>query len=307
MSESSKKLFLDVSESQEKSHNLGLILNVASMLVMSLGPILNKFAVLTIPALMAAFLSLVFATFFSLIYSRVNRERLSFPNTGWMGVIGLLNGVAVICLFQAQSNLNPIMIGFMGRFYVVFTTLLSVFCLRERASQGEWVLMAIAVGSSFMLNFKGVEGSSSIGILLILLQTFLFATVNMIVKTKLGGHHPNNVLFYNNLVSALVVSILLWFSGNFASLQQLQLGGLGWLALSSFVASFLGLLLFYKGIQHLRFSDANLIRALAPISTALFSLPFFPIKMSVVNLLGAGTMVAAVVGMSWIKFKSSRR
>lgn len=307
MSESSKRSFLDIPEGKEKSHSLGLFFSVASMVVMSLGPILNKFAVSTIPALTAAFLSLVFATLFSLIYSRFNRERLSFPNTGWMAIVGLLNGFAVICLFLAQSHLNPIMVGFMGRFYVVFTTLLSVFYLRERASQGEWVLMAIAVGSSFMLNFKGVGGSSSIGVLLILIQTFLFALVNMLVKTKLGGHHPNSVLFYNNLVSALVVSVLLWSTGNFAPISHLQVSGLGWLVLSSFVASFLGLLLFYKGIQHLRFSDANLIRALAPVSTALFSLPFFAIKMSALNLFGAGTMVLSIIGMTLLKFRSSRQ
>ncbi len=307
MPESSKGILLDSLENRDKSHFLGLFLNVASMIVMSIGPVLNKFAVSTIPALTAAFLSLVFATIFSFIYSQVIQERLRFPNMRWMAVIGLLNGIAVICLFQAQSNLNPIMVGFMGRFYVVFTTLLSVFYLRERANQGEWVLMAIAVGSSFLLNFKGVEGSSSLGIVLILLQTLLFAVVNLLVKTKLACHHPNSVLFFNNLVSTLVVAVLLWSSRNFGGIGQLQIVGLGWIALSSFVASFLGLLLFYKGIQHLRFSEANLIRALAPISTALFSLPFFPIKMSGVNLLGAAIMVASVVGMSWLKFKSSKR
>lgn len=285
----------------------GGIFAFLSMFVMSFGPIINKLAVSSIPPLAAAFVSLVFGSAFCALFSLLSREKILLPRNPWLLAVGLLNGIGVMCLFLAVSRLSPIMVGLLGRFYVVFSTVLGAVWLREKASPVEWGLIGVVVFSSFLLNFKGITAYSLLGVVLVLAQTLFFSASNALIKTRLGDCKPNDILFFNNAISALVVLpfVLLPAQGP-SILPTVSLQGIAWIALSSFVANFLGIILFYKAVRHISFTEANVIRALGPVFTVLLSLPIFPQAMSLWNVIGAALMVTSVLLLALVKLPKGK-
>lgn len=284
----------------KQNFTIGVILNFASIGLMAWGPVVNKFALGHIDSMTAALLSALFAAFFSYIYSKLSKNKISFPKGKIIFLISLFNGLGILSLFFAQRFLNPMVIGFMGRFYTVFTTLLSFLVLKEKVSKIEFGILSIAVMSTFLLNYKNVDSSPWLGLALILIQTLLFALVNLLVKIHMKNSDSNSILFYNNLMSAIVIGIFVLLNN---SPIHVDLKGVNWILISAFISNFLGLLFFYKGLHYIGFAEANLIRATSPILTAAYSCFFFPIQLSKINMMGAFVLVLSIFSLGYAKLQ----
>lgn len=276
----------------------GISLNIISVLIMSLAPIINKFALGHVNPVQAALLSSIFALVFCYLYARIIGESITIIKNKYIWLIGLFNALGVICLYSSLNMLSPISVGFIGRFYIVFALLLSVVMLKEKFGRREFYLIILAIVGTFLFVEKDSNYSSLLGIGLALCYTFFFALTNTLVKITIKNVSSNTVLFYNNGISIIFIFVFAMISGESLSISNINYQGITLILLSAFLSGFLGLLLFYEGLRHIDFSLANLIRSLGPIIVAIYSWPFFPIDINVYNITGATFLLISVILLS---------
>jgi drug/metabolite transporter (DMT)-like permease len=277
--------------------NKGLVLNVLSVTLMSLSPVLNKFSLERLSSAQAAFFSSLFTILFSYANLRLRGHRLVFVRNRVLWLVGLLNAAGVICLFTSLELLSPVMVGFIGRFYIVFAILFSVFYLKEAPSRPQVLCIGAAIAGTFLFVGKELDISSLMGVATALLYTFFFAWTNVLVKVSVKNLDTSLIHFYSNSISSIFVLGYLLARGE-VLLLRFDKVGLGLVCLSALLGNFLGLLLFFEGLKHIEFSKANLIRAMSPVLVAAFSWPFFPVEMSPMNLSGALLLLASVIGLT---------
>lgn len=277
----------------------GLLINVVSVVCNSIAPIFNKFAMMSLDAMEAAFLGTLLTTVLTLLFWSFRRFEISWRLAKQLWPIAFCNALGVLCLYLALARLNPVTFGFMGRLYIVFTTALSVLILKESVARKEWWLIIAAVVGAILVGSKGasVEDSTT-GILFAIAYTFLFATSNMLVKRNLKSANPMSILFFNNVTAFVVVSVLFALSG-------LHFHRFDW-AVASFVGAgsvftFLALATLFVGFGHLSFRLANLIRATSPLWIAGFSWPFFPIHLNASNLSGGALLIVSIFGLGLLE------
>jgi drug/metabolite transporter (DMT)-like permease len=277
------------------NRKLGLSLNLASVVVMSFSPLLNKFALQHINPSMAAVLNSIFAAALCYLYSRITR--ISIPSL-WknrsLWLIGLTNAVGVVCLFLSLELLSPVMIGVLGRFYIVFAILLSALFLKEPLSRSEIALIVTAVIGMFLFVNKGIHFENWAGTFLALLYTLLFALTNTLVKMNVQDIEANSILFYNNAISMVFIIGYIFITGCI-DYHEINAVGSVYVFLSALLSGFIGLLLFYNGLKYIKFSTANLIRSTSPIWVAIIAWPFFPADLTLVNIIGAIILIGSIV------------
>lgn len=277
--------------------NKGVLFNVLSVGIMSLSPLLNKFALGSMTSTKAAFLNTLFGVLFCYLYAVVRKQKIATVKNKSLWLIGLTNAAGVICLYISLELLSPVMVGFLGRFYIVFTVLLAIIFLNEKMGPKEIIGVAVAIVGTFLFSTRGFELSSLIGILLALAYTFLFAFTNMLVKVKVKDTDSNSILFYNNAISLLFVFVYALIRGEAADLS-FSWSGVGLVFVASLFSSFIGLLLFYEGLKYLDFNSANLIRSTGPVLTAVYAFPFFPIPLTALNISGAILLLGSVIWLN---------
>jgi drug/metabolite transporter (DMT)-like permease len=272
----------------------GIALNCGSVLIMSVSPLINKFALEYISAGKAAWLNAAFATVACYLYGGVRRQRVGLVWKPYLLLIGLLNSAGVLCLFAALAVLSPVTVGFLGRFYLVFTSLLGLLVLRERLAGRQFVILGLGVAGAFLFVTAKPDLRNALGVGLALAYTLLFALTNMVVKIKAADHSANQVLFMNNLASTVIIAGYLGLTGEVSG-TGFRLEGVGLVFVSAMASSFIGLLLFYEGIRFIEFSKASMIRATGPVLTAAYSWPFFPIPLTIANIGGAALLLTSAV------------
>ncbi|WP_088033896.1 DMT family transporter [Evansella clarkii] len=272
----------------------GVILNILSLLIMSLSPLINKFSLGYFEPMTAALFNSIFASIFCFLYGLVIKEKIEFIKDKYIWLIGFTNAVGLICLFLSLSFLSPVTVGFLGRFYIIFAIILAVVMLKEKFMKVDVALIVTAVIGTFLFVEKGSELNSYLGIAFALLYTFLFALTNTLVKKKVSSYSSNSILFYNNALSSVFIAVFILIFGGFQT-TSFHLEGMFLLFLSAFFSGFLGLLLFYEGLKHIRFSTANLIRSTGPLVVAFYSWWFFPIELTIQNIIGAILLLGSVI------------
>jgi len=272
----------------------GVILNILSVLIMSLSPLVNKLSLGYFEPMTAAFLNSLFASVFCFLYGSVIKEKIEFIKDKFIWIIGLTNAVGLICLFLSLNFLSPVTVGFLGRFYIIFAIMLAVVMLNEKFRKVDKILIITAVIGTFLFVEKGSELNSYLGIAFALLYTFLFALTNTLIKKKVSSYSSNSILFYNNALSSVFIAIFILVFGEFKT-PIIHFEGIFLLFLSAFLSGFLGLLLFYEGLKHIKFSSANLIRSTGPLVVAFYSWWFFPIELTIQNIIGAILLLGSVI------------
>lgn len=281
--------------------NRGVALNLASIFAMGLSPLINKYALGHISATKASLLNVVFAMLFCWLYAKVRRQplKLSFQKEMWF--VGLTNAAGLVCLYLALDLLSPVMLGLLGRFYLIFTILLSVLLLKEKITRPQYVVIGLAILGAFLFEAGGTELSNVLGMLAAFGYTFLFALTNMMVKIVVKDVDSNSILFSNNAISLVFVLAYVVLRGE-ADFQA-EWAGVGLVFLSSFLSAFLGLLLFYEALKYIDFSKASAIRSISPVLTVAICYPFFPVPLTATNIAGAVLVLGSAL---WLTFRETR-
>lgn len=275
----------------------GIILNVLSVAVMSITPIMNKFSLSTLNPLQASFLNAFFSTIITYIAiksEKKNVEKLFADKQLWL--LGITNTLGIILQYISVSFLDPVSVGLFGRFYIVFAILLSIVLLHERLNKLDIVpILLTIIGTILITDFSG-SINSIVGVITAISYTFFFALTNMLAKKMVSSMDSKILLFYNQCMSAILLFLFLIVT-NQEKMNLFNYGTLN-ILIAAFCSGFLGLYLFYEGLKYISFRSANLIRALNPVFVFLFSLPFFKIPLTINFVFGGILILVSVIWMS---------
>jgi drug/metabolite transporter (DMT)-like permease len=277
----------------------GHVFNLLSVLMMAVGPLLSKFGLLEISPAKASLINAITIILSSYLFGIIQNKMVKFYFEKDIILLAVFNSIGVIFLFLSTNLLSPVEIGFIGRFYTVFAVLLSVLILKEKLSKSELTFISLAILGAFLFVEKdGDFQSNMLGVFFAILYTFFFALTNIFIKKTMSKEKDSNsLLFTNNCITLVFVLLYATITDDLIS-NDYSLTGVGYIALSSLFTGFLGTLLLYKALEHLRFSIANVTRAFSPLLLAIISFPFFPIEITIQNILGAIVLVASILLLS---------
>ncbi|WP_179223737.1 DMT family transporter [Paenibacillus tyrfis] len=277
----------------------GVLLSVASVLVMSLSPLTNMFSLSSIDPMVASFYSSLFSALFCLLFLGVRKKSLTFVNDKRIYLLGVTNSIGVVCQYFSLFMLGPIAFGLIGRFYIIFSLALAVFILREKIKSTSYFPIVICILGSFLVVNTGSSNNNMMGIMLGLLYTFLFALTNLLAKKLVNRIDSSIILFYNQIISTLLIGAFIWMTrGDYKVFFAGE--SLLFIVIAAFCSGFLGIILFYESIKYIKFSVANLIRSLNPVIVFVYSYPFFPIEITAKFIAGSVMIVVSVI---WLNLK----
>lgn len=285
----------------KKQQQKGVFLNLFSVLTMSTGPILDKMALQSINPTLAVIIVYIYNSIFALFAVRRNLSRQFLKKLltqSRLLVMALSNSIAIIMLFYGLDLTDPVAVGFLRRFYVVFALLLSYFLLGERFTYLEGIFILISVLGAFVFISEGAMPNprSLLGSGLIIFSTLLFAFANLEAKRHIGRFSTWELMAVNSwIVLFFVLCYGLIIEPKIFSTITAEATAL--LGISSLVSSFLGLALFYTGLRYLSYWKSNIIRTVQPVFVTLYSLPFFPQAVTWPRLLGGGLLIISLVGL----------
>ena len=274
---------------------VGLLLNLLSVAVMAVTPVMNKWSMNTLSPLAASFYNALVSLVLTFITIGATYTKLVWVKSPVIWVLGLTNCLGIVLQYLSLFFLDPVSVGLIGRFYIVFAILLSVFLLHERFDRREIVPIGLCIaGTALVSDFSG-RMTDMLGLICAFGYTFSFALTNTLAKKALARVDEKILLLYNQATAVIILGIVAADSGKLAFSPSM---GIGAVAVSAFCSGFLGLLLFYRGLKFISFRDANLIRALNPVFVLVYSLPFFRIQMTPAFILGGGLIILSIVWMS---------
>ena len=281
---------------KDAQFNKGVILNVLSVVLNACALVFSKLAMKSASPLIVMFIICMVSSILSFLYIKRRGHRFSPNETKNILPIASLNAMGMICLYSALSLLNPIVVGMVGRFYVVFATILSVIVLGETMFAGEWALIGLALLGTFLFVFHNVsQGIDYFGITLGFSYTFLFAVSNLLVKKTVHRSSSVTILFFNNLFGMAACLIVAHFERvDILSAVHLPFVILAYIVTAGTI-TFLALSLFFDSFRFLSFRFSNMIRATSPLFVVLVAWPFFPMKLSTVNVLGGILLVGSIM------------
>lgn len=267
---------------------------LSSMLFATQFPLI-KLGLGHIPAPVAAIFECLFTGLLCLLSAKVLRHSAKLVFKKELLFAGLLNAVGLIFLFEGLARVHPGILGLIGRLYFVYAMLISYLYFQERPSRVEMLLIASAIFGVFLISFQtgGTSAGSALGIIFAFLYPALFAIQNALIKPIVRTLDTSTVLL-NTKVYALVPLLIYCLARHDVSEAPVSFQGIGIIFVSTFLSTFLGLLLFYKALGIATFRFANLMKATEPVFVLLFSCMLFPVALTPQNVLGTLLILASV-------------
>ncbi len=288
--------------------NKGILYTSLSIVFMSLGPTINKFALARVsPFTLVLYNALLCCMFtFPFIYKKL--LKVSPEEVKSLAMAGILNGVSMFFLFYGLSKSSPAIVSMLNRTYIIFSILIGAFFLKEYISKLDWGLIIVSTLGIILFMIKKEMAQAHLGALYGIMSGLLFAFCNMTIKNKLKETCEYVILFSINFTSALFFFIVISvFQGREDLVLPLEPRTLSFVFLGAFLGSFLGLLLFYASIKTIPFYKANLYRSISPVVSLFVGLMFFPVSLSTLNIIGLVILVSSFIVYSTVKVKIMKK
>ncbi|MDI3288164.1 DMT family transporter [Polyangium sp. 15x6] len=255
-----------------------------------------------VTAPLAAIYEAGFTLLFCLVGARLLGPRARVVMSGGLLASGLLNAIGLIFLFESLSRIHPGIVGLVGRLYFVYAMMIAYVYFQERPSKLELLLVVAALIGVFLVSFQGTVGpmGSMVGFLLAALYPAAFAIQNAVVKSTLEREGPLTILL-NTKLYALTPLVLYAIAREGVSSLRYAPEGVAILLCSTFLATFLGLALFYRAMAITTFGTANLMKAAEPVFVLLFSAFLFPIQVSPQLVCGTTLIVFSVCAAAFMR------
>ncbi|HPI40543.1 MAG TPA: DMT family transporter [Pseudobdellovibrionaceae bacterium] len=285
------------------SFSHGLSLNILSVLLNAIAMTLSKFALNKINPIFITLIISLTSLGLSFLYLLYQKHKFKLSELKQITPIAITNAVAAILLYTSIAILDPVTVGLIGRFYVVFTTLLSILILKEKISFIEFVFILIAIAGTFLFVKSDMNTGDVrfVGLLFGFAYTFLFALANLFVKKSVHNMSSVLILFYNNLFGVFAsIMLLLLQRPTTSTLMDINSNSLFFAVLTASI-TFGGLVLFFNSFRFLSFKLSNLIRSTSPLFVMAVSWPFFPIKLGLANASGGILVLISIVFLSLIE------
>ena len=253
-------------------------MNLISLLFSSISPILNKFSLVSLNAMVGGVLTSTFAATFNLILIMVTYKKVSIVKDKMVIILGATNAIGVLLQYIALSMLSPVTVTLIARIYLVYIFLLGGVFLKERIRGWDYVAIAACIAGSILVSSGRAQFDSWLGILCAFIYPFMYAANNVIAKYLVQDDHPADVLFFNHLVSALLLLVAGFLIPH--TYTSVPLTGVAFNFGGAFFNGFLSLLLFYTSLKYITAGKANIVRALGPLIVIVYSYFFFPITIN---------------------------
>lgn len=255
---------------------------------------LIKLGLSHIPAEVGAILECLFTGLLCLVSARFLGHSVKFVLDKGLFWSGMLNAAGLIFLFEGLARVHPALIGLISRLYFVYAMMISYLYFQERPSRLEMALIALAILGVFLVSFQtgGTSIGSALGIIFAFLYPALFAIQNAVVKPVVKRFDTSTVLL--NTKAYALAPLLIYGLARHAPAHSLSLTGVGIIFCSTFLSTFLGLLLFYKALGLTTFRLANLMKVTEPVFVLVFSYFLFPVDLTPQNVAGTILILASV-------------
>lgn len=286
--------------------NTAIIYTILSILFMSLGPTINKFALMNVNPFTLVFYNSLLCCLFTLpfIYKKILKIKLDEIKP--LAIAGFLNGLSMFFLFYGLSKSSPALVSMLNRSYIIFSIFLGAFILKEKIAKIDWTLILFAILGITLFMLKKEMAQIQAGAFYGLVSGFLFAFCNFTIKNKLSRTSEYITLFSINFITTVMFFFVCLSQGFDYLTLPLESRVLGFVFLGAFLGSFLGLLLFYASIKTIPFYKANLYRSVSPVVSLLCGLFFFPVSLAPINIIGLIILLSSFIIHSLIKVKSMK-
>lgn len=286
--------------------NTAIIYTILSILFMSLGPTINKFALMNVSPFTLVFYNSLLCCLFTLPFIYKKILRISCDEVKPLVTAGILNGLSMFFLFYGLNKSSPALVSMLNRSYIIFSIFLGAFILKEKIAKIDWGLIIFAILGIMLFMFKKEMAKMQAGAFYGLVSGLLFTFCNFTIKNKLNKTSEYITLFSINFITAVIFFFVCLVQGFGYLTLPLESKVLGFVFLGAFLGSFLGLLLFYVSIKTIPFYKANLYRSVSPVISLVCGLFFFPVSLTIINIIGLITLLAAFIIHSLIKVKSMK-
>jgi drug/metabolite transporter (DMT)-like permease/8-oxo-dGTP pyrophosphatase MutT (NUDIX family) len=278
-----------------------ILYTVLSIVFMSLGPTINKFALSNISPITLVFYNALLCCLFTLPFVFKKLAGISIQELKALLLAGILNAVSMFFLFYGLSKSSPAMVSMLNRSYILFSILIGAVVLKENISKLDWGLIVCASLGIILFMIKKEMAQLQVGALFGLFSGLLFSLCNLTIKNKLSKTCAYVTLFSINLVTGITFFLLCLYQGHQYATLPLEVSTLSYIFLGAFLGSFLGLLFFYESIKTIPFYKANLYRSISPVVSLICGLYFFPVSLSNVNVAGLVILLSSFIIHSIIK------
>lgn len=272
--------------------NKGIWFSLLSVVMMSLAGPLYKSATLTASIEAVVFyscLSVLPGSFFLISFSRNWRFRRKsiFP----VLLLSSLYTTAMLSFAFAAKYENPAIISLIARSNVIFSFIISFLYFKDHftAKIGLGILFILTGTFLLISDRKGI--SVTIGTFLILYYALAFSIHNGVLKT-LEAEDFMLVLLTQNLLAVLGIFI---FTSDFTKFFQIPLESVALSVLAGVLSSFLGSILYQKGLRISSFSEVTAVRSLSPLIALIVTYPFFPFEFDRFKIIGSALILLGVL------------
>ncbi|MFH0872733.1 MAG: DMT family transporter [bacterium] len=276
----------------------GILLVATSAAAFGSTPIWGKVALslgVNIESLLAFRLSLASIFLWAIILIQRSYPRVGPKDLLRLALMGGLGfGVTALCFFTALLHISASltqMIFFSS--YPTLATLLSVWLLRESLGLRKLVALFLAVGGGTLMVWASQREGNLLWCLLPLASGMAYS-LYIVLGSKILARYPPRV------VSLWVIT---FGSAQFIvyglALRRLSfhMPAKAWalIAIMALLCTVISVLTFFSGLERIGASQSAIISTLEPVVTLLLAMAFLSERLSLQQLVGAGTIMGGII------------
>lgn len=255
----------------------GYLYSILSVLLMALAGPMQKKSMEGLTPLHVLFFSNFAAFIASAVAIFRTRAQFMFKLNKKALFLAFLYLTAQVSFSFAINKENPVIVNSISRSYLVFNFMISFFILKESFSLRQIGAALLILAGTFGLSIIPNDDLKwSLAASLTIFYSFLFSIHNSLLKFSQNQNAYQLILLQNGLCCFVFSASLIYQPLNFKENSVTIL----YSCLVGFFSSFLGFVLYKKGLHYLRFSEASSVRSLSPIIGFAAIYPFYPIELT---------------------------
>lgn len=254
---------------------------------------------ISVPATSIAFIrtglpSLILAVW--MIAKNIRFFRGNYPR---MLVASLLNAIRMYLFLVAFIYTSITQAVIMLFTWPIFVNILSSFWLKEKIRLHQVLILTLSFSGIVVIYSEqpfSLNNSDFIGMSAGVVSALFYAISFIIYKTEIDHYHRNEVIFYQNLVGALVFLPFFLYNRPLPDVQDL--------ALMSGYGILMGIVIFnffFYGLKHLKASQVSLIAYVEIVSAVTVGILFMGDRISPQLLVGGFFIVTSISLLRYIK------
>ncbi len=232
---------------------------------------------------------------------------MGFTQTLGAVLIGSLGSVlATLCFTESFKFVNPSVSILLQKVQPLIVIGLSRVFLGEKITRTFFLWATLALISAFFLSFpdgfrlQTLLSQANYGAALAFLAAVLWATSTVIGKASLKSANPAALSFWR-FASGLILLLVIMRKFPTAQIEVPFVWGqwnvLRSIAYMAIIPGFLGVYLYYRGLQKVRASSATLLELSFPLTAVAINTVFLDLHLAKIQILAACALLISMIGV----------